>query len=127
MAWIDCNPNPDGKRTTDCAVRAIALALSIPWEEAFVMLTSKAFKLHDMPDKHSVVHAVLKDLGFNRSAIPTSCPECYTVEDFCNDHKEGIFLVGFGDHIAVVKDGNLLDAWDSSKELPQLYWYKEEK
>ena len=123
--WIECNPNPDNRKTTDCAVRALALALTIPWDDAYLMLVSKGLKIHDMPDRHPVVHAVLKDMGYKREAVPNTCPECYSIEDFCRDHPKGVFFVGFGDHIAVIRDGNLLDAWDSSHELPQLYWHKE--
>ena len=97
--WIECNPNPDKRSTTDCAVRALALALTIPWDDAYLMLVSKGLKIHDMPDRHPVVHAVLKDLGYKREAVPNTCPECYSIEDFCRDHPKGVFFVGFGGYV----------------------------
>ena len=29
--WIRCNPNPLGKQTSDCVVRAIAIATDASW------------------------------------------------------------------------------------------------
>ena len=124
--WINCNPNPKERMTGDCAVRAISLALNRNWDYVFLTLVAKAFDLKFMPDDKAVFNAVLSDLGYKRFVIPDTCPECYTADDFCNDHPKGIYILVLGNHVACVKDGNLLDAWDSSHEIPQYYWAKEE-
>ena len=80
----------------------------------------------DMPHSNSVWGAVLRENGFKREAIPNTCPECYNAEDFCNDHPEGTYVLGFGRHTATVKDGILYDSWCSLEEIPQYYWKKEE-
>ena len=122
--WIKYNPNPVGRQVGDCAVRAISKALGVDWETAYALIASNGFLMGDMPSSDSVWGAVLRQNGFNRSAIPNSCPDCYTAEDFCRGHPSGVYVLGFGGHVATVVDGNLYDSWNSSKEIPQYFWMK---
>lgn len=124
--WIDFNPNPVGRRVEDCSVRAISKALNVSWETAYSLITSNGFSMGDMPHSDSVWGAVLRQNGFYRSSIPNTCPDCYTAKDFCDDHPTGVFVLGFGRHVATVVDGNLYDSWDSSDEVPQYFWYRKE-
>lgn len=124
--WVKYNPNPTGRSVGDCAVRAVAKALDIDWEQAYVMIAANGFAMGDMPSSDSVWGAVLRESGFYRKSIPNTCPDCYTVEDFCRDHPEGTYVLGFGGHVATVKDGNLYDSWDSSREIPIYMWYRKE-
>ena len=126
--WIDYNPNPVGRRKVeDCSVRALAKALGIDWEDAHIKQDMAAIQMGDMAHGDSVWGAVLRQNGFRREAIPNTCPDCYTVEDFCRDHPNGTFVVRVDDHVLTVVDGDIYDTWDSSKEIPLYYWYKEEK
>lgn len=120
--WVEYNPNPAGRIVGDCSVRAITKALNIDWETTFWLLCDAAFHMADMPSSNGVWGAVLRQYGFYRHALPNTCPDCYTAEDFCNDNRRGIFVLGFGTHVATVIDGILYDSWDSSQEIPQYYW-----
>lgn len=122
--YVEYNPNPVGRKVGDCAVRAIAKALNKSWEYAYVLIADAGYKMGDMPSSDSVWGAVLRQHGFYRRSIPNSCPDCYTAEDFCQDHPQGIYVLGFGGHVATVKDGCLYDSWDSSKEIPVYVWYR---
>ena len=125
--WLRFNPNPAGRNVGDCAVRAIAAALGVDWERAFAMIAEAAYLMGDMPSSNSVWGAVLRQHGFYRYSIPNTCPDCYTAEDFCRDHPRGVYVLGFGNHVATVRDGTILDSWDSSREIPQYYWTKEKE
>lgn len=124
--WIQYNPNPVGRFVGDCSVRAISAALGISWEEAFDLITENARAMGDMPSSDSVWGSVLRQYGFYRLNIPNSCPDCYTVENFCIDYPRGVYVLGFGGHVATVIDGNLYDAWNSLNEIPQYFWYRKE-
>lgn len=124
MAWIKYNPNPAGRNVGDCSVRAISVALDVDWEEAYELIARAGFVMADMPSSDSVWSAVLRSHGFYREAVPNTCPECYTAADFAVDHPKGIYVLGFGGHVATIVDGILYDSWDSSKEIPQFYWHK---
>lgn len=122
--WIKYNPNPTGRFVGDCAVRAVSVALDIDWEEAYNLIADAGYAMGDMPSSDSVWGAVLRQHGFYRAAIPNSCPDCYTAEDFAADHPRGVFVLGFGGHVAAVRDGVIMDSWDSSQEVPVYYWYR---
>ena len=118
------NPNPTARRVGDCAVRAIAKALDIDWESAYSKIVTNGFIMGDMPSSDAVWGSVLRQHGFYRTIIPNNCPDCYTAEDFCEDHPKGVFVLGFGDHVSTVVDGDIYDTWDSSYEVPMYFWYK---
>lgn len=123
--FIEYNPNPCARRVGDCAVRAVAKALKIDWETAYLAIMMNGFYMCDMPSSDAVWGATLRQNGFTRKVIPNTCPECYTAKDFCRDHPVGTYVLGFGGHTATVKDGDLFDSWDSSDEIPQFYWTDE--
>lgn len=127
MSWTEYNPNPTARRVGDCAVRAVAKALGEDWETAYAQIAAAGYAMGDMPSADSVWGAVLRQNGFYREAIPNTCPDCYNAEDFCRDHPRGIYVLAFGGHVATVQDGVLFDSWNSSKEIPQYYWYRREK
>lgn len=124
--WKKYNPNPTGRSVGDCAIRAVAKALGLTWEEAYALIAANGFAMGDMPSSNSVWGAVLRQNGFYRAAIESDCPDCYTAENFAQDHPNGVFVLGFGNHVATVVDGVLYDSWDSSNEIPQYFWHKGE-
>lgn len=124
--WIKYNPNPTGRNVGDCSVRAISKALNTDWETAYKIIVENGYAMGDMPSSDSVWGAVLRQHGFYRKAISNYCPDCYTAEDFAMDNPHGVFVLGFGGHVATVKDGDIYDSWDSSKEIPQFVWYRKE-
>lgn len=126
IMWQYFNPNPAGRAVGDCAVRAVSAALDIPWQDAFARIAVAAYNLSDMPSSNSVWGAVLRDHGFSRASLPDECPDCYTFGQFAQDHPQGVFVLGTGTHVATVRDGILLDSWDSREELPQFYWYRKD-
>ena len=126
MAWKYYNPNPTGRSVGDCAVRAVAAALDISWEEAFDLIAENAFQMGDVMSADSVWGSVLRQNGYYRMAIPNNCPDCYTAADFARENPDGTFVLGFGGHVATVKDGAIWDSWDSSREIPQFVWYRKD-
>ena len=124
--WKYYNPNPMSRTVGDCAIRAISKALDVDWETAFEMVAGAAYRMGDMPSSNSVWGAVLRQNGFYRASIPNYCPDCYTAEDFALDHPHGVFVLGFGNHVSTVVDGVIYDSWNSSREIPQYYWYRKD-
>lgn len=124
--WIKYNPNPTGRNVGDCAIRSVAKALNTDWESAYTLVSDAGYAMGDMPSSDSVWGAVLRQHGFYRRAIPNTCPDCYTVKEFCRDNPYGVFVLGFGGHVAAVVDDNLYDSWDSSNEIPVYVWYRKD-
>lgn len=124
MAYEYFNNNPMMRNVGDCSVRAISKALGIDWESAYIKIMINGYSMCDMPSSDAVWSSVLRQNGFYREAIPDTCSDCYTAEDFCEEHPQGTYVLAFGGHVATVKDGVLYDSWDSSHEIPQYYFYR---
>lgn len=117
------NPNPYGRFVGDCAVRAISAATNQSWEQTYIDLCIQGYISGDLPNSNAVWDVYLKHRGFKCHTLPDTCPECYTVADFCDEHPQGTYILGTGTHVVAVQDGCFLDAWDSGHENP-IYFYK---
>lgn len=120
------NPNPDGARVGDCVVRALCAATGKDWTGAFISLSLHALCLMDMPSANRVLGECLRENGFERHALPESCPACYTVEDFAREHPRGVFVLAADGHVVCVRDGDWMDTWDSGREAPAYYWARKD-
>ena len=119
-------PNPVRTGAIDCSTRALAKALNISWEEAYIMKCANGYQMGNEGVADEVWGSVLRQHGFRREIVPNTCPDCYTVADFCEDHPHGVFVVKSENHVATVVDGVLFDSWNSSMNVPQYYWTKGE-
>ena len=123
--FVYYNPNPVGRTSVgDCAIRAVAKALDVDWEKAYAMIVVNGFRMGDVASSNAVWGSVLRMNGFKRENIPNMCPDCYTIKEFCTDHPKGVYVVGTGNHVVTVIDGDYYDTWDSGDEMPLYYWYK---
>lgn len=125
MAFISTNPNPKRKYVGDCVIRALSIALDKGWRDVFKEMSILCMIECDMPSSNQIWGEYLGENGFVRHAIPDTCPICYTVRDFCNDNPQGLYILGTGNHVVTVIDGNYYDTWDSGNETPLFYWTKE--
>lgn len=128
MSWTYYDPNPVRKdgRVGDCSVRAVAKALDISWEEAYTKLSLNGYLMGDMPNSDIVWGSVLRAEGYVREVVPNTCPDCYTIQDFCKDYPIGTFVVKSESHVATIVDGVLYDSWNSEMKIPIYYWTKGE-
>ena len=126
MAYVFCNPNPDGKLVDDCVIRGLSIVLDMDWDTVAVKLCTYEIQMHDMQNSNSVWAKMLEDNGFKRYIIPDTCPDCYTVRRFTQDYPVGTYLLATGIHVVAVKDGNYLDTFDSGDYVP-VYFYQKER
>lgn len=122
--WKYFNNNPANRSVGDCSVRAVSVALGVDWETAYAMIAKNGFLMGDVISSNSVWGSVLRQHGFSRYAIPSSCPDCYTVEDFADENPHGVYVIGTGGHVVTIRDGVIYDSWNSRQEIPQYYWTK---
>lgn len=125
MAWQYYNPNPHGNLVGDCVIRALTLALGKDWNKTYLAVSTQAYEIKDMPSSNETWGIFLRKQGFKRYIIPNECPDCYTIEDFCDDHPYGVFVVATGTHVVTCVNGNYYDTWDSGKKIPIYYFTKE--
>lgn len=125
MAYVYCNPNPCNNLVIDCVVRAIAIAMDEDWHYIYFGICIQGGMMCDMPSSNRVWKAYLLKHGYRMDNLHNTCPDCYTVRDFCMDHPEGIYILCTGEHAVTVIDGNYYDTWDSGDVVPLYYFYKE--
>lgn len=124
--YIPYNNNPFNIHDDDCAIRSISKITDKPWEKVYMDLAVLGITKGRMPTTKTICNAYLKEQGFEREIIPNTCPDCYTVNDFCNDNPTGEYILATDDHMIAVIDGNVYDTWDSSGEIPMFYWKRKE-
>lgn len=139
MSFVYFNPNPIGKRTSDCVIRALSKFFNVSWMEAYINICIYGAENYDMPNVNSVWSSYLESKGYVRHKVKDTCPYCYTLNDFCYDHPYGKYFVsldvgyadiystadsGFidGNHVVCVIDGDYYDTWKSGNEVVIFYW-----
>lgn len=123
MAYKYFNPNPSNLSVGDCTIRAISKLISKDWQQTYLNLVVQGYIMSDLPSANRVWGSYLESLNFERKLIPNTCPNCYTVVDFCREHPIGKFLLATGEHVIAIIDGDYYDSWDSGREVP-LYYYE---
>lgn len=115
------NVNPCKKRLGDCVVRALSIALNQSWYRTAIDLCIEGLIQCDMQNSNSVFASYLLSKGFKKYPILNAM----TFAEFAETHSKGLYVVCTGAHVAVIRDGVLLDNWDSSDETVTYYFTRE--
>ncbi len=116
------NPHPKGLHTTDCVVRAVALAFDKDYLEVRRELNQSKKELGFGSYKETkFIYEYLKSYDRIVLKVPKGVPRV-KVDDFALNFKEGTYIVKLAKHIACIKDGKLLDTWDSSYRSVYTAW-----
>jgi hypothetical protein len=112
-------------KTKDCAVRAMAIALDLPYADVYREL-AQANK--DAGRKKSVRRGVMKEVY---STVLSqygwewrSAPKFDGRKARYNDLPNGRCIARMAKHMAAVIDGDLHDSWDSRRKMVYGYWFK---
>lgn len=122
MAFKYYNPNKVSNNRGDCVIRAISKVTNQTWEKTYWDLCEVGFDHGDWGNANDVWDSYLRSYGFKRHVIPNTCPNCYTVREFCRDHPRGIFVLSIGNHTVASIDGDYYDSWNSGSEIPIFYY-----
>lgn len=121
------NPNPLKKETCDCVIRAFCAAEDASWDDIYQELCDIGFELKTMPNGRETTDTFLNRHGFTRYAISNKKGRKRpTVNEMANRSKtEGAFVCEVANHTVTVKDGAILDLWDSGTKSLYAYWHKD--
>ena len=119
------NANPVNNHVGDCVIRAISVLTGQDWMTTKIGIFIESCLMYSTESANNVRHNYLRKLGYTRYVVPNTCPNCYTVKDFCIDHPYGKYLVALDGHVVAVINGNYYDTWDSGNEVPIYFWKKE--
>lgn len=116
------NANPINNIVIDCTIRAISLLTGLSWTEVYDGVVAEGRRMYNMPSSNAVWSSFLRKLGYRRYLLENTCPDCYTVADFCIDHPNGKYLLCLDEHVVTVVDGYYYDTWDSGGRTVLYYW-----
>lgn len=126
MGFVYFNPNPSKNLVGDCVIRAISKLTEKPWDDVYLGVSMQGFTDKDMPSSNAVWDSYLRNHGYMKFVIPNTCPDCYTVAQFAEEHPTGKYMLATGTHVIAVVDGDYYDTWDSGMEKPIYFYTKEE-
>lgn len=120
------NANPRRKHTTDCVVRAICTALDQPYNQTVKELTELWLKTGLQMSDVKCYGKYLKSKGFTKNKQPRKPDNTkYTGREFVKIFK-GVCVAHLGgNHIVCIKNGKVLDIWDSTEGCIGNYWARE--
>lgn len=119
VSYSQYNANPDGKNVGDCTVRAISVALGQSWDRTYREICLVGRVLRNMPSGNAVWQEYLDLRGWRRYDGGD-----VTVREFCRENQYGTYVLGLDGHVVCVKDGELLDTWDSRDKQVIFVWRK---
>lgn|ERR1017187_71118 len=107
------------KQSNDCTVRALALAFNLDYDAAYDFLAkegrecSRGFFIREFLDEICLNDRILFGLKLKRISFPAiSGQPRMNVKRFCNQFYQETFLLRMSKHVAVVREGILLDTHD---------------
>jgi hypothetical protein len=124
MQFKKTNPHPKGKKTSDCVVRAIAIAQNKTWEVVYKELCELGAKLYDMPNSKNVYTTYLQQHGYVKYPMPKhNNGKRYTVYEL-GRITSGTVVVQVARHLVTLIDGCVHDTWDCSSKSVYNYYRK---
>ena len=124
MGYVHYNANPDNNRVGDCVIRAISKVMGMHWDDVSIDLSMMEIIYHDVKTSNALWGRYLALNDFRRGILPDTCPDCYTLKDFCIDYPTGTFVVATGSHVIAVINGDYFDTFDSGDEVVTYYFEK---
>jgi hypothetical protein len=116
---------PRGGDKLDCQVRALTSARGINYDEAWDLLYKMqgerrhcGFMLVESLNAGDGRLGVIRKLDF--PAVKNK--KRMTATQFCKEHPRGRYILRMSHHVAAVKDGILLDTFDSSHKCVYTAW-----
>ena len=119
------NANPFKKKTGDCVIRAVCVALKEDWEDTYKGMFDIAIKYgYAVSCKENYIE-YLKQKGYEMKKMPRRAnKKRYTLKEFIEElaNPKKNYVVNLANHLTCVEKGTLVDIWDCSKKSVGNYW-----
>lgn len=118
MGYIYFNANPQGYHMTDCVIRAISLAMNMPYEEV-VYLLSRNSNYYDCECLNKLCYEKLLDYDFK---LPHYLGNNKLAKDVADDFTNNIVILRMDGHLSCALYGNIYDIFDCSDYEITDFW-----
>ena len=116
------NENPNGYHIPDCVIRAIKLALDIPYYDV-VMLLQLNGDYYSCDCLNKVCYEKLLDYDYK---LPHYIGNGKTAEEVASDFPNDILLLRMEGHLSCSIRGIIHDIWDCSDKIITDFWIVEQ-
>lgn len=110
------NNNPFNRKTSDCSIRAIALATGRKWDDVYKEISDNARKKGYMMNSVSYLEDYLDD------RYPRTCHYSKTINEFVNEFPKGKYVVSMPNHLTTVIDGINYDTFPTLNRKMWCAW-----
>ncbi len=113
IGYENRNVNPKGKKTGDCVVRALSVALKRDYLDVYAELFDISVNTGYIVNDKRVEEKFLARHGFVKHKQPKKpSGKKYTIAELDKLCKNDVIVVSCARHLTVVIDGVLIDNWD---------------
>ena len=110
------NQNPKGRITGDCVYRAISYATGVDYNDIVLEIAYRQIETGYCKDDKRTFEAILEKHGFIKMPqLKHIDGTKFTVREFVETHKTGLYVINMAQHLSVVEDGKNIDIWDCVK------------
>lgn len=125
LPFKEFNANPKGKRTCDCVIRALCVALNKDYYEVYDELVTISKKTGFMLNEKRVEDKLLEAYGFIKMKQPRKNDGTkYDVNEIRLICNAPVIVIRVAHHLTVVKDGVLIDTWNCGYKTINNYYIK---
>lgn len=111
------NIEPNHEILKDCVIRAITLALAIPYDDVVRLLYENGINNSCEEICITCYEKLLEDLGYKKYNANNN-----TIGFISLSHPNQILLIRMDGHLTCSIDGIIYDIWDCTKEVADCYW-----
>ena len=121
------NANPKNRLTGDCTFRAISTAMNQDYNKTVMDMASMMCETGYVINGSKLEEKYMLSKGWVKHHQPKHPDgKKYTGRQFCKEYSKGTYVAHIGGHhIVCIKDGKVLDTWDSTRKCVGIYWTKE--
>lgn len=115
------NAEPDDQHLSDCVIRAMSLALAVPYYEIVRILFNNGIINECEEVCLDCYSNILEKLGFVKNKVDNR-----TIGEIATENADKILLIRMNGHLTCSIDGCIYDIWDCSNEIADRYWIIDE-
>lgn len=125
LPFKEFNANPKGKKTGDCVIRSLCVALNKDYYEVYEELYNISKKTGFMINEKRVYDKLLEAYGFIKMKQPRKNNGTkYDVDEIRLICNSPVIVISIANHLTVVKDGVLIDLWNCGYKTINNYYIK---
>lgn len=120
------NANPKGKFAGDCVIRAISVGMGRDYYEVYKEMFELSLSIGYLLDDTQTIEKYLAKNGWVKMPQPRKSNNTkFTGEEFVKNRIKRTMIANIGGgHMVAIKEGYIIDTWDSRYGTIGNYWIK---